>query len=340
MNFLLSGCQNPDILRIIFFGSKILDIVFIILPIALIVFLIIDLIKMIVSNDDKQSKNVKLIISRIIFSVLIFFVPTIVGAVMNILIDAGVDIGGDYTECLVNANKTSIAAFQSVQDAEDKRVESNYMVGADSNYNPSQNNNNNNSNNQNNNSNNTGNNKGNENSGDLYKRMANTMINVANAEYLKNPSQYGSYYENGKEAWCAKFTTWVAQQTTVNGTNLYNDIIQKENKIQNYKSALNPIYTFHISSNLNFYYSKAYGGTYVPKKGDLIFFEWTNNWNKDISPSMYSARGHIGIVEHSENGRVYTIEGNATTGDGVYKVVKLDYPLDYKPIIGYGSWYK
>lgn len=105
--YLLNVCQNPDILRIIFFARKILDIAFIIIPIGLIVFLIIDIYKMVISGEEKTIKqNQKMIINRIIFAILIFFVPTIVSFTMNLLSSVG--FNSEYTDCLENANSETI----------------------------------------------------------------------------------------------------------------------------------------------------------------------------------------------------------------------------------------
>lgn len=131
MYFLLSGCENPDILRIIYFALKILDIIFLLVPIGLIIFLIIDIYKSVISGEEKDiKKNNKIIINRLIFAVLLFFVPTIVGAVVNLLSDVGLayytnenDEKITYQQCLDNANLTKIQEQQAKQDEEDKEKE-------------------------------------------------------------------------------------------------------------------------------------------------------------------------------------------------------------------------
>ena len=340
MYFLLNGCQNPDVLRIVYLATKLLDIVTIILPICLIVLILIDLIKMIIAGDDKQSKNVKAIIRRIVFSMLIFFVPTIVSVIMNLVSNSGTTADGSYTLCFENANKTAIASYQIEQDRQDKIKEEELKQKLEAQKSDKEINLN-------------GSNSpgiissgdktdtsegygGIEGTGNLYSDLANQMIKIANSEASKTKSEYGGYYENGKEAWCSKFVMWVAQQTTVDNTNLYKNIFEKEMKIQNPKSATNSIYTFSASSHLRFNYSNNYGGSYTPKKGDLIYFKWTNDWDKKIYSSMHiTPRGHVGIVEYVKNGRVYTIEGN--TSDAISK---LNYDLNSQSILGYGSWYK
>ena len=123
--YLLNVCQNPDILRIIFFARKILDIAFIIIPIGLIVFLIIDIYKMVISGEEKTIKqNQKMIINRIIFAILIFFVPTIVSFTMNLLSNVGFSV--DYMDCINNANsefieeRTIELAIIAIEDAEEE----------------------------------------------------------------------------------------------------------------------------------------------------------------------------------------------------------------------------
>lgn len=397
MYILLSGCQNPDILRVIYFALKILDIVFTIVPIGLIVFLTIDLVKMIISSDDKQNKNMKLVVNRIIFSVLIFFAPTIVSAVMGLLGDAGVNVGEDYTMCIANANSSAIADFQYYQDIEDKAKEEqlkqelqdklnessdNYgeistgggtsgsTNSGDSNYNDNENS----ANQENDFSNNSSGNSssgsassgsngssnsgsggssnsgfggsassgGTESTGNLYKDLANKMIQVASNEIgtqegENNSNKYGKELGINNQPWCAIFVTWVAKHTTVSGTNLFSGVIQKYNTIYNPYSAVNSIYTFSTSKNLKFYYSNYYGGSgYTPKKGDYIYFNWNKNWNKKIYPETFSEGQHVGIVEYVKDGYVYTIEGNTSSGT----VARLSYNLDSGAIMGYGSWYQ
>ena len=63
----------------------------------------------------------------------------------------------------------------------------------------------------------------------------------------------------------------------------------------------------------------------VQKLGDIIFFDWADKRDGKAD--------HVGIVEKSENGKVYTIEGN-TRGD----VCKAkEYSIDSSDILGYGT---
>lgn len=60
---------------------------------------------------------------------------------------------------------------------------------------------------------------------------------------------------------------------------------------------------------------------YIPQPGDIIFFDWEGDGSRD----------HVGIVEKSENGYVYTVEGNS--GD---RCAQRRYPVGWYQIKGYG----
>ena len=351
MYFLLSGCENPDILSIIYFVKKLIDIACILLPIGLIVFITIDIVKMILAGDDKEVKtNQKMLINRIIFAVAIFFVPTIVTVVMNTLKVANINI--DYNSCIANATPEIIAAQREIQEIEDQEFASNIKdnisnSGSNNNSNGNSSNNNNSSNNGSGGKNNDGKGAGGkENNSSVYSSLADEMISVASKEVgysvIKNDNKYGKELGRNNVSWCGIFVTWVAKRTTVNNTNLYNDVINKEVPIANFASATNSIYTFSESKNLHFYYSNSYGGDYTPKKGDYIYFKWKDKgrWNKKITKGMHlSPGGHVGIVEYVSDGYVHTIEGNYVV-KGKHTVSKAKYKLSNDSIIGYGSWYK
>ena len=64
-------------------------------------------------------------------------------------------------------------------------------------------------------------------------------------------------------------------------------------------------------------------GGYIPKAGDIIFFDWANKHD--------GSSDHVGIVERVENGRVYTIEGNSND-----MCKENNYDLNSIEIQGYG----
>jgi len=69
----------------------------------------------------------------------------------------------------------------------------------------------------------------------------------------------------------------------------------------------------------------AYGKTEViyQNHGDIIFFDWENDGNSD----------HVGIVEKTENGKVYTVEGNSNEDT----CRKKEYDINSEVICGYGT---
>ena len=64
------------------------------------------------------------------------------------------------------------------------------------------------------------------------------------------------------------------------------------------------------------------GSGYLPKPGDIIFFDWeVDGWSD-----------HVGIVEYVEDGRIHTVEGNS--GDSCRR---RSYSIDSSLIVGYGT---
>ncbi len=118
MYILLEVCQNPGILRIIQFILILMNVIFIIVPIGLIIMLLIDLSKVVISQDEREGpKTNKLILNRIIMAIVVFMVPSIVSFVAKVI-----DMG-DYSTCIANANASAIAYYQNIQDEEEKKAE-------------------------------------------------------------------------------------------------------------------------------------------------------------------------------------------------------------------------
>lgn len=99
LNFLIGGseitgfeCGGADILRIIKFAEKLLDIVFIMIPILLIIMISVDFAKNVIAGKvEDMQKNVTLVLKRILMTVALFLVPTIVEFVMLLLGEQGLD---------------------------------------------------------------------------------------------------------------------------------------------------------------------------------------------------------------------------------------------------------
>jgi len=321
MYFLLEACQHPAVLRLIYFGMLMLDIITIIIPIGLIVLLLIDFAKAVIAgNEETAKKSTKLVVKRIIYAIIVFIVPWMISVLMNILSNLEIDTGTNYTICLTNAKSGNFAYYDSLLEAEEKIKEEKRRLEAEKRKQ---------------------NQKEKENS-KLNNAMADKLINIAKTE-LGNTDETKYGIPDGTP-WCAFFVHWAMKKTDQNGKNLFNDIIQKDLQVTNTGSAGWTIYNYHNSNNLAFHYSKYYANkynknaSYKPKKGDTIYFNWKSNWNGLIGTGweMHNRTSHIGLVEYSDGNKVYTIEGNAGSPA---MVRERSFSLDDSKIMGYGSWY-
>ena len=114
----LSNCGTSGLLRVVYFFKIILDVLFILIPIALIVLLIIDFAKMDISGDEgTQKKKFKLAIKRIVYAVIVFFVPTIVSIFNAALGSLGVNYLSCYTDINIDAINTLAAEEEAIAEA-------------------------------------------------------------------------------------------------------------------------------------------------------------------------------------------------------------------------------
>lgn len=117
---------------------------------------------------------------------------------------------------------------------------------------------------------------------------------------------YWSWYGcSSRIEWCACFVSWCADQCG------YID------------SGMIPKFSY-CPAGVDWFKSKNawQNGSYTPKPGDIIFFDWDNDNISD----------HVGIVVKEENGRVYTIEGNSND-----MCKQNSYETGGSVILGYGT---
>lgn len=151
-----------------------------------------------------------------------------------------------------------------------------------------------------------------------------------------NGKRYWSWMGYGNRIeWCAAFVSWALAHTEYEGTKL--------NSLVNHKSP--SVFTFanyfYNTEGLKFYYNdnnpkykgKNGDGTYTPKEGDLIFFDWDYDWNGTM-PTVFGPLDHIGIVQRVEGDKIITIEGNTSN-----MVAERTYNLNSKNVVAFGSWY-
>lgn len=150
--------------------------------------------------------------------------------------------------------------------------------------------------------------------------MRDKIVKIAEGEIgVCEPSgddKYIKYYNSVAKAtfgmmvaWCAIFVTWCKAMAGI-GTSI----------IPNFASCDVGKQWFERKGQYKL--SKAYGGTYTPVKGDIIFFSSKYTQNDST---------HVGIVTGVSGEKVNTVEGN--TSD---KVARRSYNMSNKSIIGYG----
>ena len=334
---ILDACVNPTVLRVLYFAIIIRDIVFTIIPIAMISIMMLNFSKAVIaSKEEEQIKSITLIPKRITYAIIVFSIPWVVHIVMKIADAFDFKLGGDYLLCMHNAEKGDFEMYDEIEEEEDRRIqEEQYGSVIDSAESPSRSD------------------DSSLISGNKADNLVDEMIRIARAKIGTNNDD-GTYGTAGL-AWCAMFTTWVMNHTEVDGVNLYKDIIQREHMVTNSAGAGCTMYSFENSSNLRFYYSKYYAenvsnarksdANYIPKKGDIIYFHWRHKydgklWDGEITSTCPSGISHVGIVEYVEGNVVHTIEGNNSN-----KVGRMQYNINGTSkwsgadIVGYGSWY-
>lgn len=111
--------------------------------------------------------------------------------------------------------------------------------------------------------------------------------NAGDANYTK----YGKWYGSNPDPWCAMFVSWCANEA-------------------GYSQSMFPKYSScdtgmnYFKSVGRFYSSKAYGGTYTPKAGDIFFWGKVDSVTKNVDAT------HTGIVVSVNGENMTVIDGN------------------------------
>ena len=136
-----------------------------------------------------------------------------------------------------------------------------------------------------------------------FGRMSTGVGNTALVDVGGQP--YWSWYGfGGRVEWCACFVSWCAEQCG------YID------------AGVIPKFAL-VSDGAAWFQQNGQwqDGSYIPKPGDIIFFDWGADGTYD----------HVGIVERVENDTVYTIEGNSSDS-----CRQRSYTIGSNVIKGYG----
>ena len=108
-------CENSSILSMLLLIKNFLNLLTIIVPIVLILYTMLDLIK---NQIDVDKKYLKVIGKRFIYAVLIFLVPTVISLVIN-----EVDEENKYLTCYKEATTENIKYYRAREEAEKKKEE-------------------------------------------------------------------------------------------------------------------------------------------------------------------------------------------------------------------------
>ncbi len=150
---------------------------------------------------------------------------------------------------------------------------------------------------------------------------ANDIIGVARTQvgYKENSvgTKYGYWYSPSFVGmpWCAMFVSWCANQAKV-----------PQSAIKKYASCSTQVAWF--KSIGRWHNSKYYGGSYTPKKGDVVFY-------RDGGSSAVST--HTGILVGLNGNYLDVIEGNATNASVTHYTTNAARSLGNKYVIGYGN---
>lgn len=88
-------CGDAAVSNIMYLLGVVVAVIRIAVPIILIVIGMVDLVKALTSQDDKQIKSAtSLIVKRVVIAIAIFLVPTVVRLVMNLISQ------NEYQQCI------------------------------------------------------------------------------------------------------------------------------------------------------------------------------------------------------------------------------------------------
>lgn len=238
--YILNFCTDPNLLRGLYFIKILIEIIKISAIIILIVTLMIELTKAVMSQE-LLSKIPSLFKNKAMAAAMVFLIPTIVTTVLTV---AGLE--GDFknTSCWINANPATIkelnlARIARIKAEEEKikvvKAKEDYLAGTFP-------------------------------TGSTSNDLAINMLKIASEQLGNLGTKYQTYYGfNRNTPWCAMFTSWVSEQSKVIPTYVKKASASTVTLYNYYKN----------SSDIVWRYSQAKGGpSYTPKKGDYIMFKY------------------------------------------------------------------
>ena len=152
--------------------------------------------------------------------------------------------------------------------------------------------------------------------------MQNKVLSVADNEVgytgSSSYSKYGEWY-GYQGGWCTTFALWCFNEAGNElGVQMYKKIVPSGGNC-------NSMISWY--KNKGRYHTRSSG--YTPKKGDLVFFDWSGNGSSQ----------HVGLVDYIDGSTVYTVEGNCSGKVKARKYTKTgSKPYNnISAIMGYGN---
>lgn len=119
---LLDFCEEPGFLKVLMFIQKIIDIIFIIVPIGLIIMISIDFTKTVLKGDEKSGTETnKLVIQRLIMTIFLFAVPYMVRTFVSLTEDI-FSKSLNYTSCIENMK--NISYYEKIKEKQKQKEDS------------------------------------------------------------------------------------------------------------------------------------------------------------------------------------------------------------------------
>lgn len=111
-------CTDVGVLRVVYLVKNIINIIRYIVPILLIIWSMLDIIKLIVSDMKSIPTSVKKTVGKFIAAVIVFLVPSMVNIIMSVLHEQNIQV----STCWVNATKEGIAAAKENSTSDDYEI--------------------------------------------------------------------------------------------------------------------------------------------------------------------------------------------------------------------------
>ncbi|MBE6717523.1 MAG: CHAP domain-containing protein [Ruminococcaceae bacterium] len=122
--------------------------------------------------------------------------------------------------------------------------------------------------------------------------ICNTAISQVGTYESGGYTKYGAYFGSPYVAWCCAFVSWCARTSGISES-----VIPSNLSCTAMRDAFIQKGLYHLAPQ--------WGGSYTPKKGDLVFFTSTNAYQRSTNNIT-----HIGIVLGATSSYVTCIEGN------------------------------